>query len=335
MYCSVNDVIASSEISVLDERRVVRAIEAASARIDAMCIREDGFFRPTEETRVFDVPGDYQTSPYFKLYLDATALISVSSVIVEGVDVTSDARLEPSKYGAPYSRVDLDTHGFGYGARVVSVTGVWGYPERSDLAAVVASDDASTVTVTPLGGHTLSTGDVMLIGTERLDVTGVQWVASGAVLAGDVTASTGDTSIVVDDPSNFMAGERIVVGSERMLVIDVVGSTLTVRRAMDGSSLSAHVSGVAVYAPRKLSVSRGGTGTHAADTVVSVLRPPADVVEAVVAETVSILAHGRSSYTDDFGPSGTSVTVAGAAPLTDLRDLVMRRYGRSCRTRVV
>jgi hypothetical protein len=335
MYCSVNDVLLSSEISVSDERRIVRAIEAASARIDAMCIREDGFFRPTEETRVFDVPGDYQTSPYFKLYLDATAIVSVSSVLVEGIDVTSDVLLEPSKYGAPYSRIDLDTKGFGYGARVVSVTGVWGYPERSDLAGAVASDDGGTVTVVPRGNYCLSTGDVMLIGTERLEVTSVYWIDSGATLSADVASSTGEMSLQVDDPSDFLAGERIVIGSERMLVTSVVGTTITVRRATDGSALSSHTTGDAVYVPRKFSVSRSGSGTHAADTAVNVLRPPADIVEATVAETVSIMAHGRSSYTDDFGPSGTSVTVTGAAPLTDLRDLVMRRYGRSCRTRVV
>jgi hypothetical protein len=48
-----------------------------------------------------------------------------------------------------------------------------------------------------------------------------------------------------------------------MLIDDIAGNTLIVKRGWDGTVLAAHTTGATIYAPRTLTVTRGALGTTA------------------------------------------------------------------------
>jgi hypothetical protein len=121
-----------------------------------------------------------------------------------------------------------------------------------------------------------------------------------------------------------------------MLIEDIAGNNLTVRRAWDGSTIAAHSVGATVYAPRTLTVTRGALGTTAAThlTAASVYRwdAPGPVRQLCVAEALTDLLQGRSGYARTAG-AGENEREATGRGLKDLRERVYVSHGRKARTR--
>ena len=78
----------------------------------------------------------------------------------------------------------------------------------------------------------------------------------------DMTAQQNNVTISASG-SGFNVGEVILVDSERMLIVDIAGNYLTVKRAWDGSVLAIHSTGADIYTLRLLTVTRGALGTTA------------------------------------------------------------------------
>jgi hypothetical protein len=58
--------------------------------------------------------------------------------------------------------------------------------------------------------------------------------------------------------------EIVLIDGEKMLIVEVAGSTCLVVRAYDGTALADHTTGAALFAPRSCEIERGVAGTIAA-----------------------------------------------------------------------
>jgi hypothetical protein len=123
-----------------------------------------------------------------------------------------------------------------------------------------------------------------------------------------------------------------------MLVVDAGGTTITVKRAWDGSVLATHLTGASVYALRTLKVVRGAVGTaattHTDATVVVRNVPPGLVHQLCVAEAVTQLLNEGSGYARTAG-SGDNAREAAGRALNDLRNQAKAAYGRMGRVSAV
>jgi hypothetical protein len=134
-----------------------------------------------------------------------------------------------------------------------------------------------------------------------------------------------------------VAGETILIDSERMLVTDVAGTVLTVVRAWDGTVPATHAGGADIYAPRTLTVERGALGTTAAahNTATAITRHvvPGLVRNLTIAEAVTILLQEQSGYARQMGQGENARTVG--VGLEGLRQDCYRTFGRKARIRGV
>lgn len=346
-YCTIEDVrdALESKASAYDETRIGRAIEAATKDVDDVVQWHDEHFRPILETRYFSWPAE-QTSPYWRLWLDGNGLISISTLTSGGNTITaSDYFLEPQAYGPPYDRIEINRGGsasFDYtnstSQRAVSVTGLWGHSDdRETVGTLVGAINDSVGTLTVSNGSMAGVGDHLLIDDERLIVTAKTWVDSGQNSGGALAASVADGTLAVSDGTAFAAGELLLVNAERMLVLDVAGNNLVVKRAVDGTTLAAHLTGQDVYARRGCTVTRAAQGSAAAahldGATVERHAVPGDVRELAIASAITHLLLGRSGYAREYGPQGAGTKLGVGLP--DLRERVAGNYGRQCRFRTV
>jgi hypothetical protein len=137
----------------------------------------------------------------------------------------------------------------------------------------------------------------------------------------------------------------LLLDSERVLIVDIAGNVLTVKRAWDGTVLASH-SSAEVWAARTLLVTRATLGTTAASHTggVAVYRhaPPTLVRQLAVAETANALQQEGSAYqavqqrSRNLGAAGSArAAMMQIAPIDELRDRVLSVYGRKSRLRVV
>jgi hypothetical protein len=155
--------------------------------------------------------------------------------------------------------------------------------------------------------------------------------------AGCSTASNADVSLTVTDGTKYTAGETLLLDSERMLVVDIAGNVLTVKRAWDGSALATH-SGAEVYAPRSLTVTRGALGTTAAThlngAALSRWTYPGLVTELNIAEAINTFLQKTSGYARTVGEGDNQRNASGAG-LADIRARAYAAHGRKARQRAV
>ena len=69
---------------------------------------------------------------------------------------------------------------------------------------------------------------------------------SGASVADSDGVDAAQTAVAVDDGAHFAPGQTLLLGAEQALVTAVTGNTLTVRRALNGTTAAAHAHGAAV-----------------------------------------------------------------------------------------
>jgi hypothetical protein len=170
-------------------------------------------------------------------------------------------------------------------------------------------------------------------------VTERQQLDTGQTLGtGGLTNQNNAVTVPVQSGTAFAAGETILIDAERMLVEDIAGNNLIVRRAWDGSTIAAHTAGATIYAPRTLVVQRGALGTtadtHGNASTIYQWVPPGGIRQLCVAETVTDLLQGRSGYARTAG-TGENQREVVARGLKDLKDDAYQAYGRKARYRGV
>lgn len=286
-YATVEELAAALDVdpSGHSTSRMLRALQTASRYIDEELHRH---FYPLTETVSY-----YLGAGGEGFYLERD-LLSLTSVTADDLAVTlSDVTLSPA--AAPYawlgvSGVDID------------VAGVWGYSNVTEAAGAlngaISTTTATTLEVTDAAK--VGIGDQLLIDTERLVVTDRAMVDTTANVTGDLTANANNVSVTVNDGTLLNVRETILVDSERMLITDITSNTLTVIRAVDGSTLAAHTQPVDVYAARTLTVERAAQGTTAAThndaATVYCNVPPSPIKTLAIAEAIMTMSQETSGY---------------------------------------
>lgn len=334
-YASREDVKRALDIveTARADDQIDRALASATDSVEALLLRR---FYPEIDSRFFDWPDRSGSSPW-RLWLGRDELISATTITsAGGVIAAADFFLEPNT-GPPFTRIEIDlasSASFSAGdthQRAITVEGVFGFSDDTQSAGtVVTAINSSTATVDVSDGTALiGVGDLLQLEDERVTVTGKGFLDSTETLTAAVAIGSAAT-ITVSDGSAFVAGEILLIDAERMLIIDVNGNTLGVKRAWDGSTLTAHASAAAVLVQRRLTVRRGVLGTFAAShSTVAVLKHvvPPMVRSLTVAEAMALLLQERTGYARVIGAGEGESEVRGVG-LADLRDQALRAYGR-------
>lgn len=318
------------------------AIMSATSQVDKLCHRgaiERGIpgFLPWTGTLAYDWP-NRQDAEWGRLWLDRHSLLSLTSLTSGGDTIPTGAvLLEPWFAGPPYNRIELDraqpyafSTGSGTGQRSIEITGVWLPHELVELAPsgfTVATAVNASVTTLAVNAPA-NVGDVLRIGTERVLVTEKTWATSSQ--SGAVSDQRNAETLTVSDGSVFRTGEEILLDAERMLIRDIAGNTLIVKRAWRGSTLAAH-SAATIYWPRSLTVTRGVLGTTAAshsqgDQIYRTGIPPL-IRDMTIAYALDTLFQQGSGYARTVG-SGESQRNASGRGIRELEERVYFAHGR-------
>lgn len=326
---------------------VDRALEAASRSVEGLCHRR---FYPEIATRLWDWPNGQYARPW-RLWLDANELISITALSAAGVVIPAlDYHLEPNEYGPPYDRVELDIASpatFGGGAthqRNISISGLFGY--RNDETTLSATTEALDATETGVDvdaatSAAVGAGSLLRVDGERMAVVGRSMLDTGQTLGADLTNQVSTVLVPVASGAAFAVDEVVLIDAERMLITDIAGNNLIVKRGWDGTVLAPHTTGTHVYAPRTLAVQRAVLGTiastHTLGTSVVRWEPPGPVNQLTIAEALNTLLQEQAGWLRVTGGSGGSSggKEATLAALNDLREQVWSDYGRKARTRAV
>lgn len=345
-YASVEEVKATSDsqMTARDDALVRRCLASASDTIHDLTKR---FFYPLTGTKYADWPNGQYAVPERIWLDDDNDVISLSSLTSGGVAIAAGTyNLEPANSGPPYEWIEMQLDGpssLSGGSthqRSLVMVGVFGY--RADEVAVgalsAAMADAVTTTCAVTDSSNIGTGHILRVGSERMIVTARGQVASGQTVLADMAASLAAVTVSVTSGAALFVGEEILVDAERMLIVDIAGNSLIVRRAWNGSVLATHATTAAIYVPRTLTVTRGALGTTAASHIIgsAVARhdPPAMINELAVAETQVAMQQFGSAWARTVG-SGEGERESRGAALADLRRQVVSRFGRGIRTSAV
>lgn len=339
-YCNREDVKSSLDIPITAGRngQIDREIEASSRLIEGRMHR---VFYPTIATRYFDRPPANSAKPW-RLWLDEDdELVSVLTVTAGGVEIPgSDYFLGPANDGPPWLYIELDqdgdtpswdTNGTG-SQRDIVITGTFGWREDSEAAGALAAavGTTTTATITVSDSAAIGVGQLIKIGSERMIVTGKSLVDTTQNLSGTLASDSAAKTVLVGSGAAFTAGETILLDAERMLIEDIAGNNLIVKRAVDGSALAAHTASD-VYAARSLTVQRGVLGTtaatHSSADAITRHVVPGPVRAWCIAETLNSLLQQSAGYSRVVG-SGEGQREASGKGLDDLREEAFLACGR-------
>lgn len=323
-------------------QQIDRAIDSASRNVEGLMHR---IFYPLTATKYFDYPNG-QMARAGRLWLEGNECVSISLFTSGGVTVPpANFFLEPNEYGPPYDRIDINTgtnsalsSNTATGQRSLALTGVWmgcalEEGNAGTLALAVATTTATSITV---ANANVGVGRVLRIDTERLIVTEKTYISSTQTAT--LTANLNNTSISVSDGTVFSRREELLIDSERVLIQDIIGNTLIVKRAVAGTALAAHTSAL-IYFGRQLTVTRGALGTtaatHTQGTVIARHINPPGIEELTVAYALTRELNELSGYSRVIGQGDAQASATVQRTLADLEDDVRRRYGRKARMRAV
>lgn len=308
-----------------NDAAVDRALEGASRRVEDLVRRT---LHPRVATRRYDYSGSA-----YRLDLD-DHLASLASLTSGGVTLsTGDLLLYPDD-GPPYRRIEVDrssSSALDIGdteQQTISVTGTWGWSDDTVDAGLLAEDlDASETKVDVTDASLVGVGDLLLVGTEWMEVAGRSMLSSAQTNLTALTASMTDNVVVVTTGSAFHVGEVLLLGAEKVRVDEVAGNNLAVRRAWDGTTLAAHT-GATIYVGRTLTVVRGAVGstaaTHLTSAAIGRWAPPGAIVSLCLAEAEAELLASSGGWSGERG-----------AALEDLRNQVYLSFAHRCRTEAV
>jgi len=326
-----------------NDEQIDDALRQATSNTEGYLHR--GFF-PWRGTRYRDWPDrDYAD----RLWLDGDEFVSLTTATSGGTTLATNNLVYYPTSGPPYNAIETSVASSAYfqaGATwqsAIALTGLWCGTDASTRPAgtLAAGINASvtTLALTPLSTTRIGVGDLLLCGTEYLVVTALTSATSSQTLQTPLTASAASTSVAVSTGSAFVTGEAITLDSEQMLVVDVTGNTLVVKRAWNGTVLATHT-GSTIYASRTLTVTRGACGSTAAshnsaDAVGLHIIPPS-VQALTLAEASWIYAGHSAGWQVAPGTTNRSTTqLAGLEVMRDLRTNAARVAGRKQRARAV
>jgi len=342
-YCTREDLKMALDFkeTARNNTQVDRAVAAATPAIEGLTHRK---FYPWTGTRYLDWP-NFQYARPWRLWLGSNELVSLSSLVSGGVTIPStDYFLRRSDMvdEPPYTHIEIDldsSAAFGSGdthQRSVVATGVFGHSANEEavgsLSAQLDGTVGATATVTWTTAR-IGVGDILHIDNERIIITERTMVDSTQNLQTPLTASNSNTTVAVTSGAAFAVDEILLLDSERMLVVDISGNNLTVRRAWDGSVLAAH-SGSDVYTLTGIEIARAQLGTaiavHTSSTTIYRHLVPPLVRELAIAEAINTLLQESAGYARTSG-SGDNERELAARGLKSLRDDVYTAYGRKSR----
>jgi len=350
VYCTREDVKSALDYKQTARNNVQldRAIEAASRTVDGLMHR---VFYPTNTVKSWDWP-NFQYAYPWRIWFDESEIADVTvnvPVVTSGGQVIDNSLIfwGHPQYSPPFTYLELNrssSASFGRGdtpQRDVVITGTFGFniDTRAGGTLAVAMTDTTGTLATVTNGAAIGVGDLLLIGTERLLVTERANVTSGQTQqgAGAGTVLNSDTLLTVTDGTKFFVNEVVTLDSERMLIVDVTGNNLIVKRAWDGTVLSAHTSAT-VFVSRVLTVTRGAQGTtastHLISSPVSVHAVPSLIRQLAVGEATAELSLEQGAYATVQGSGPTKEANIGTG-LIGLRMQAQRLYGRKHRSRTV
>lgn len=317
---------------------VDRAIESGARDVDRLLGLGDANrpgLAPWYGALTFDRPV-LNNESNFRFWLKRHRLIRLDAVVSGGTDITTSVLPWPSESGPPYSAIDVDrstdasfTIESGIGQRSLVAVGLWGQTEqeRTNLAWELGSSPSAAATAVTIHAP-IGVGAVVRIGDERMIVTERSWLSSGQT--GTLAASVNAQALSVSDGTAFFTGETLLMESERLLVQDIAGNTLIVRRQADGSTLAAHTSAT-IYYGRSCTVERGALGTtadtHTSGAQIYVWQPPTLAEKLNVAYALDGRAQEVSAYARTVGV-GDNVRNASGAGLRNLENDVREALGR-------
>lgn len=309
-YCTREDVkdALDQQGTAYADRRVDRAIQSASLNAEGLLHRR---FYPEIATRTRDWP-NYDFAPAWRLYLAGTQeLISLTTLTAGGTVIPggsyilrrSDDLPEP-----PYDIIDISlssASAFSAGVtfqQAISMYGLFGYNDVQLATGTLATSiNTSVTTVDVTNSVEPGVGSLVILDSERMQVTGRSLLSTGATLTTPTLAANNNVTLVgVSDGTKFNQSEVITIDSEQMIVRDIVSNNLIVQRGWNGSVLASHSSGVTAYAPRRLTVSRAVLGTTAAShnstITVSVQDYPSMLRSLVIAYSMNEVLQQSSGW---------------------------------------
>ena len=206
------------------ERQLVGFLRAACDFIE----RQYGNFIPYTDTKRFDGNGDID--------LVVPPLISITSISDDGTSLsTSDYLLYPRNGwfdGKPFTRIRIDPDSTLRGVwtweeDIVVIAGKWGLWEETEEISSVSSQTDSSNNLVVGDASSLAPGMVVLIDSEQeyIRATGAA-TDSTANLSEDVDIT--ETEITISDGTAVNIGEIVVVDTEQLLILDIIGNVLVV-----------------------------------------------------------------------------------------------------------
>lgn len=351
VYCTRESVKRALDIKLTSrsDQQVDEAIQSSSDTVDGEFHR---VFYPQIDTRYWDWP-NFQSAYPWRIWFDANELADVTQnvpVVTSGGNVIPNADIfwGHPEYSPPYTYLELNRSSsatFGQGStpqRDVALTGAYGYWLKSSsagsLAAAVTDTTTAYILVSSACTVALGVGDVAFLGTEWVLVTDKMMTDTGyASLSGLTTANVNDVSLGVPDGTKYSVNEILLLDSERVLVVDIAGNTLTVKRAWDGSTIAAHTN-AEIYALRTLSVVRGALGstaqTHLNAATVLRYTAPSLVSQLSRAYAIDQVLNEQGGYTRQQAEGSSKLTSIGVG-IDSLRTRAMTAFARQGRSRVV
>lgn len=343
-YASRESVMDALDVkaAAYSSEEILRAIESASENVEGLCKRS---FAPVVATYSWPYPNVAQNEAW-TLWLDGSELISVTTLVSGGLTIPSSGYyLEPNQYGPPFDRIEINrgsTYAFSGGPsgpqRSITVTGLFGYSNDEVSEGTLAASIADSATTTITASRNIGVGRLLRIDSERMTVTDKSFVTSGQTVQTPLTANLNNQTLAVTDGTQFSKRETLLIDAENVLVVDIAGNNLIVKRAQQGSALAAHT-GSTIYWARQLTVTRGVLGTTAAahgnGSVVVRHKPPALVEQLTVAYALTRHLGERAGFSRDSGSGSGSQNSAGRYAITDLENDVMQQHGRFARQRAV
>lgn len=322
---------------------VDRAIQAGSRAAEGLLHR---VFYPRDTTRYFDWPS-YQYAYPWRIWLDAWELAAIpTSVTTGGIAIPlANLNFEPVNSGPPYTYFEINratNSAFGIGTtpqRDVAVTSTFGFDLNAAGAGALAAamSDTTTEAATVTNSAAAGVGDVLVVGSERMLLADKALASTGQTQQGTISSSTADQMLGVQNGAGFAVGETVTLDAETMLVTNVVGNSLLVKRGWDGTTPATHT-GATIYAPRSWTVTRGAFGTTAAThlngSAISRYTPPSLVTQLALAEAENNLLQAVSGYARTVGAADNARPVSGQS-LADIRAQAYAQYGRKARRRTV
>lgn len=303
------------------------------------------YFYPRTVSLRFPWPSVDQPSLESLWLLPSEELVTITTFTSGGVVIPNpNLYLEPVNQGPPFNQVQVNRASnsafiaSGAGQRSIQIDGVAGYRLAYRPAGTLAEDlDTTEVGVDVTDSATVGVGDLLLVDTEWLVVTEKDLITTGQTLQTPVGASNAEVALAVTTGSAYRVGETVLLDAERMLIVDIAGNTLIVKRPWDGTVLQAHT-GSTIYAPRTLTVERAALGstaaTHTSGTAIQRFQFPSLVEQLCRAEAIDTLLQGKSGYSRTTG-SGDNERAASGRALQILRDKALAAHGVKMRTATI